>query len=282
MPPSTLGISQNLHDMATAITFDIMPLWQLARAVPWIAVLAICGGLAAVVAVAALLGQPPGSSKRRAGAMISVYFCLGVAMIVYARTRYQWGGGPINIRHASHYDWLLVPSAAVLLDRVQSMIRVSPALLLCAVTSVIICLRAYEIGSRLYTFQRTEPALERIVATGEGAPPAELLLRQVFLAYGRIKPLGEFVRSVSPECRLVSNLFNLLRALYDVPVTGPQYWQRPVQPEPTVVIIASPDLDPATNSDLFIGMKPIVPANMPPGIHIFSDQPERCVRAAAG
>ena len=262
MPPSTSGIWQNLHDMSTAITFDMIPFWQASRATPWIVVLPICGGLSAFIITGALFGAPPGSLQRRAGITLGTYFCLGISMIIYARTRYQWGSGsgiPIGIRNASYYDWLLVPALAVTLcfadslihrqdQSARSAIRLPPIVILCAVVGIVMGLRFYNTIGSLHALEQTAPYLERIVVTGEGKPPPQLQTRQIYLAYSKIKPLGQFVQTVSPDCRLVSNLYDMLVALYDVPVTSTTDWQSADRPEPTVVVLASPDSVPSSNS----------------------------------
>jgi len=124
MPPSDIGLLTNVRTYLQALLLDI-------SAVPPIAQLAWAGKVLLIMTVLALIltwrawpqfkaiWKHASQNTNLALLCLGSYFILGAAMVIIARTRYQWGE-TINLRHVLQYSWAFFAASAVLIAGTRS------------------------------------------------------------------------------------------------------------------------------------------------------------------
>lgn len=130
MPPSTIGLIQNLRTYIEALLNDVTACRACALYTAWsIPGLLI---LATILSFACWLifraWRNLGNSVKRLLIISGIYIIMGSCVVIIARTRYQWGE-PINIRHTLQYTpFLLVILLTLISKRVIAMVQIRVAL----------------------------------------------------------------------------------------------------------------------------------------------------------
>jgi hypothetical protein len=279
MPPSTRGLVTNLWDMSNALMFDFVPFHSASHLLPWyvsIGIISIC--CIGVISIGVLRSLPD-RNLRRLCVFAGTYILLGLTMTVVARTRYEWCGDSciISVRHASQYDWLMLPIAVIILATLCPVSRGWTIVTYSTITLVIMALRTAEAADRLLFYQRTAANVASIVETGRiPASGPQPQLRQMFLAYEQIGQLDSIAREISPDCRIFSNLYDLLVARYGVAA-----FQMPrslPMDRPAVAVIAAVPAGTAPAFSLDESLLPADIRNLPASLHLYSNAPSTCVR----
>ena len=199
-------------------------------------------------------------------------------MTVLARTRYQWGEF-IWARHAAQYDWLLLPLAVLMVSRSGTRGPAHGRWLVCAVTVAVLGARAADIGGRLLAVTAARPAIERMVQGGVVDQGAFAQVRQMFRAYQSVPALA-FVTTVRDNgCVVRSNIKNVLSVQYDMFTA--EYGGTAAIPDlpPSLVLIAAMNASAGTMPVPPDTWPELVIDHLPKGLHVFSNQPEVCLKA---
>ena len=122
MPPSTVGAGSNLRIFIEAQIFDVLGSRELGRLAGW-----SIPGLVTLLVVAIVFVHLSSkqwstfqSAERRAFVLSLTYAVLGAAIVVAARTKYEWGDS-IQIRNTMQYTlFILLPAAILLRHRLGS------------------------------------------------------------------------------------------------------------------------------------------------------------------
>ncbi|MBS0644060.1 MAG: hypothetical protein JSS43_29710 [Proteobacteria bacterium] len=284
MPPSTRSLWTNLGDLGAAFNFELLPVYALSRSIPYGlslgAAAAFCGG----VVVLGLTRRDLPAQARRLMLFAGIYLALGFMMLVHARSRYEWGE-IIWERHVAQYDWVILPalmaSCLALHDRWRKRLLIAGMFLaICG-----IAIRTADIANRFAFYAHTAPEVSRIITTGDvkGADP-RLQLRQFFQAWERTPELANVVAQLNSACGLVTPIYDLLLAVYDVRSVPSERLQ-----ETAPVVLLDPATPPAIVSADWAKALPgsngalqLVPLpNLPAGIHVYSNAPGLCFRKPA-
>lgn len=104
MGQSTIGLVENVRTYINTITFDVTALQDLSEYIAWsIPGLAIILLIALTyVYLATLAWRKMANNEKKVFLFCALYVAIGSAVVIVARTRYQWGEG-INIRHTLQY-----------------------------------------------------------------------------------------------------------------------------------------------------------------------------------
>ena len=120
MAPSTIDLLTNVRTMVQEFAFDVTGVRAVGVTVAWNAalLLAFAGVQGMVLVQAARVVKVLDEAPRRALLLTGFYCLLGVAMVVAARTRFEWGE-PINIRHTLQYSlyWFVLHAIIYLSSR---------------------------------------------------------------------------------------------------------------------------------------------------------------------
>lgn len=102
--PSTVSFASNVADYSRAFFFDLTAHWRLLQALSSDTVAIIALTLAAILAglIALSLWRTSNAPARRTALLCFTYVAVGTALVILARTRYQWGE-LINLRHTMQY-----------------------------------------------------------------------------------------------------------------------------------------------------------------------------------
>jgi hypothetical protein len=217
MPPSTSGIWRNLEDLGSALISDILPVYHLAHAIFWLVPLLLISLFSLCTCGYGIFRASDGSALRRFLLFAGSYVAIGLAMTVYARTRYEWGE-PIWERHVAQYDWLIMPAVMALIVPGMKSMRHWAIAAVATLAILVVTVRFLEVSDKLVFYQRTAGEVSRIVETGDvkNVDP-HIQLRQIYKAYENTPALTAFLHTVSPGCPIVSNLHDLIVAAYDLP-----------------------------------------------------------------
>lgn len=137
MEPSTVGLVTNIRESLRISFHDISGLWEVGTLLAWDSA-AMAGAVLALFVVSVLIyfkkswrrvatgatnaqlsgpQRDAGTLRRMMIVALAVYAVLGWLIVIYGRTKYEWGE-PINLRHALQYDWAFVALLMVLFGRV--------------------------------------------------------------------------------------------------------------------------------------------------------------------
>lgn len=216
MPPSTLGYSGNIRYYVSATLGDIVAGHTIQRIVTWNNMIILAVAVAAMAAAWLVRtgtarvwrGLPPASKEILL--LLCAYAAAGAAVVIAARSRYEWGEF-IGLRHVLQYDWVLLSLAAFLIERWGRLARVAlSAILIVAVLLVGLRLQfaGRELAMRreeMATTTRTQdPSALARMKTGSFRLATNLLI-------ARDPQLLKAIRDLPPSAVLVSNYDNVLR-----------------------------------------------------------------------
>lgn len=143
MDPSTLGVLANLRYLAAAALNDVVAVHGLMDAVVWRDGVLLLAGLACAALLWRLRGRPlaawrelPGGSRETV-ILLGSYAAAAAAVLVAARSRYEWGEF-IGLRHLLQLDWILLAAAAVALERGPPLRRTGVAVTLALIATLLI------------------------------------------------------------------------------------------------------------------------------------------------
>ena len=206
MPPSTVGVMENIGAAMSAYVFDSFPhgQWFASRYV-W--VIAILFTLVVLLLLrGTFVRYEQDNPLCRFTLLAVIYAVLGTIMTVAARTRYQWGE-PIGIRHIAQYDSFLIASALIWLGRFWSVQRRTASAVIAAIILVIVGGRAWFFVQR---YQYLSPASKQ--------PSVSLMgndreAQKVILHYSRSPQLYDLAARISPACHVSTNLYTVMDSI---------------------------------------------------------------------
>lgn len=211
MPPSTVGVAQNVSDLMNALVYDLLPVMLLrGQAAPILATLLVVSasviGLIAVRRLRAQLrvGEAAGelSEFRRRAAFLTFsvsYSLISATMLVAARSRYEWGE-LISERHVAQFDWLLVTSVLTAITGLIPARRAATAALVAVVASTIALRCWYFVGVHQ----------DYVEARDAGQPVASTAA----LAFSKSTAAAHLVRSIPDHCDIIGNAALVIQATY--------------------------------------------------------------------
>jgi 4-amino-4-deoxy-L-arabinose transferase-like glycosyltransferase len=278
MPPSTHGLRDTLRDMGQSITFAVVPSEAISHLIPWPLPLFFAGAVCLACCTWAVVAKRGSPVVRRALAVTSCFVVVGIAVTVAGRVRYEWGA-EISVRHASQYEWLLLPLGAALalglLPRRRRLLLAGTF----GAAAIVVGLRVWETADHWVFLRETDRTVGEAVAVGT-YPPSDVGLhlewRQFFRHYERVADLHSLARQIAPSCVIVSNLRDLLLALDDVAVLGAGN----LIPNERDVVSIQGLLPPAVGQSEGAHdpqLMPIGILGLPPSIRVFSNAPARCL-----
>jgi 4-amino-4-deoxy-L-arabinose transferase-like glycosyltransferase len=134
MSPSTVSFSENIWDYARAATKDLFGIYRYPKLIDW-DFLVFVSAVTMIIGIGAyFFYRNREEIRKRAKSFlgefrvlspnifvlitISIYSAIGIAIVIYGRTKYQWGVH-INIRHVMQYDWAILTILFFLLLRLM-------------------------------------------------------------------------------------------------------------------------------------------------------------------
>lgn len=203
MPPSNLGLMENIGAAMSAYAYDSFP----SSASRWLAAryVLLSAPLFALLVLLLLLGvciryrqnKPFG----RFALLGLIYAVLGTAMVVAARTRYQWGEF-ISVRHIAQYDSFLIAGALIWLGLFWP-VRWRGAVI-AAIVLVIVGWRGWFFVQR---YHHLEPVPHQSSASFfEDNRDAQNIL----MYYARLPQLSALTSRISPACHVSTNLYTIM------------------------------------------------------------------------
>ena len=203
MPPSTVGVMENIGAAIGAYSLDSFPHIQwLASQHVW--VIAI---LFAFVVLSLLRGAfvryDQDKPLCRFILLAVAYAVLGTIMTVAARTRYQWGE-PISLRHIAQYDSFLIASALIWLGRFWTAGRRTAGAVITATVLVIVGGRAWFLAQR---YQYLSPASKQPSVSLMGT---DREAQNAIMHYSRLPQLHDLAARISPGCHVTTNLYTIM------------------------------------------------------------------------
>lgn len=224
MPPSEVGVIHNARVFLQAQLMDL-------SASEWVASLAWHGPVLLAVTVllvawlwrsrrAWLQGWQSASPQvRLAVAGLACYAAAGMVMVVFARSRYQWGE-PINLRHVLQYSWAILGLAAIAVARGgRSRAAAMTAL---ALVVVLVAARLSYAHEQLAAERRVQQAIaaqpDPLRSVPPLAAPASIITEKLKLALARDAALIARLRAEPASTVLVSNFADVFIVTTDRPV----------------------------------------------------------------
>ncbi|MES2294158.1 MAG: hypothetical protein V4527_12725 [Pseudomonadota bacterium] len=216
MPPSTLGYSGNIRYYVSATLGDIIAGQKIQHVVTWNNMIILAVALVAMAAAWLVRtgtariwrGLPPASKEILV--LLCAYVAAGAAVVIAARSRYEWGEF-IGPRHVLQYDWILLGLTAFLVERWGRLSRVALSALLIVVVLLAglrlqfagreLAMRREEVAT---TMRTQDPLALASMKTGSFRLATNLLIT-------RDPQLLEAIRDLPPATVLVSNYDNVLR-----------------------------------------------------------------------
>ncbi|MEP6830113.1 MAG: hypothetical protein ABI963_07220 [Rhizomicrobium sp.] len=216
MAPSTLGYIANIRYFVAAVLGDVVAIRAIHHAVTWNNT-AMAGLVVAVLLATWLMrtramriwrGLDP--SAKEIIALLSAYFVAGAAVLIAARSRYQWGEF-IDLRHVLQYDWILLAGVALFLERGGRISRAAWSAVLVAVV-VLAGLRFQFADQEMATHRREAATISRSQEPEAlaGLPSGSIRLATNMLIAHDARLLRA-VHDLPPDVVLASNYHNVLR-----------------------------------------------------------------------
>lgn len=213
MPASDVGLITNIRTFVAALFHDLSGSSTFGRAIGW----DIRALIAVGAALLALAAYPLMSTwnKRPLAAQAAIillagYFAFGAAMVIYARTKYQWGE-PINLRHVIQYTWI-IPALITAAYTTAPKRRATHAAL--AAVTVLFMLRAqdaladYDHQARMTALLHSAPPAQAVAQLPD---PGWIMTGPLKKTYFSDTRLAQFVGSLPSNTYLVSNYADVLR-----------------------------------------------------------------------
>ena len=220
MAASTLGLAINIRYFLAAMLTDITANREIIYANFWnnkVLVAVVAAPLVlAVIRRKALLALWRGLSFTAKNAVISLgaYLVFGAAVVVIARSRYEWGE-LISDRHFLQYDWIIWAMAALLVEN-GGRISKGTIALASAVATVLVGFRV-SLASQEVALARLESAAV-FTATGpiglsqiKTPDPAGSYQRIMRLTIARDHELIRAIAKLPADVSLISNYEDVLR-----------------------------------------------------------------------
>ena len=178
MAPSTLGLMTNLRAFLAAALGDLFGAHIVGTlAWMWQGLLCITAANIAIAAATMLAWRTMSNDEKYALIVLIAYFAIGSSVVVYARTKYQWGE-QISERFAFQYSWAILISMMIIgskyAERPRS--RTMTALLLLVIGSGLMGLRIYDVTVFYQRIAGTEKQLRwqqnrELITAMEALPP---------------------------------------------------------------------------------------------------------------
>lgn len=209
MPPSTIGMSDNIRTMAYAFCYDMIPIFGPIRYTverDWLDILVYAAFVAGVIWIN-FARKYSRRGPRNLSVFAMCYVTLGAVVLIAARTRYQWGG-IINERLTSQYDWLFLTVVAATIANFNS--RRQIAILLCCCT-VILGIRGRWFLERLSEEAAATSNVESLIEASNGTDGTDHAnARQFWFRYSVSPELKSFVQDLPTICTIATNLYNVV------------------------------------------------------------------------
>lgn len=204
LPPSTVGVAQNVTDLMTAVVRDFLPILPLSGT-PTTVIFVLVAISACVLTARALLRvhkvgslcfEMSDDSRQARRRCVFLTFAMGYSaisavMLVVARSRYEWGEF-ISWRHVAQFDWLLATALIAAIGWRLSSPRALAAVLIAVVTSVL-ALRVWHVAD---FHQRM------VQARDTGRPFHSHVVHHAFAASASA---ADLVHRVPAHCDIISN-----------------------------------------------------------------------------
>jgi hypothetical protein len=203
MPPSTVGVMENIGAAMGAYSFDSLPHLQwLASQYGW--VIAILFASAVLLLLRGTFARYDQDKPLCRFALLAVlYAVLGTIMTVAARTRYQWGE-PISVRHIAQYDSFLIAGVLIWLGRFWTARQRTVSAVIAATVLVIVGGRAWFFVQR---YQYLNPASKQSSVSLMGN---DREAQNVIMHYSGLPQLRALAARISPGCHVSTNLFTVM------------------------------------------------------------------------
>lgn len=217
MAPSTLGLIANVHYFLIAVVIDLIARPGLKGAILWnnAFLFALGAGAIALLAIyrkalAHLWGEWP-TAKKEMFVLLVCNFIAGAAVVILARSRYQWGEF-IGPRHLLQYDWLLFAGSALLLEQAGQMSK--RALVVISISAAaFIGFRAvyafHEIRSDQYKYTRS---LEASLPSDFPSMTPDDTRITMQMAIARDRALIRAISNLPTDTILISNYEDVIKA----------------------------------------------------------------------
>ena len=199
MPPSTRGVMENIGDAIAAYIFDSFSA-GLATGHVLVGVL-LFALLVLLLLLGACIRYRQDKPLGRFVLLSAIYAVLGTAMVVAARTRYQWGE-LISVRHIAQYDSFLIAGALIWLGQFYRR-RTAGAMIATAVL-VIVGWRAWFVVQR-YQYLSSVSQQDSTSLAGNDRDAQRVILR-----YAQLPKLRDLAGRISPACHVSTNLITLM------------------------------------------------------------------------
>ena len=189
MPPSTRPWLDNLHDAIFALAYGFLPMFRIADLAATHAMLTASG---LVIALALLVWMTRRAAPEHRILMLfaACYVLLGTAMLVVARSRYEWGE-LISYRHLSQHDvWLAI---AIMAGVMAWHPRRGVLIGLVASAAIVLGLRVVHLAQDY-----------RQLAATQGST------RNARLAMSTNAQIDRFIAGIPADCAIVSNLSEVI------------------------------------------------------------------------
>ena len=224
LPPSTLGLGSNIHYYIIALFDDLSGRPELKHDFLWnnTVLSASCVVLlAAIILFRNALIQYWKAIAPQQRQVIILILCNGLAgsaIVILARTRYQWGE-LINTRHLMQYDWMVFACAALLISPLAQKSRRVAAV----VVVLILALFGLRLGHALteiekdrvqYAASRTTYAPSQLANPGQNEDHTLMVQR-----LRQDSALLSAIRSLPRQTILLSDRYEVLRVETGRPVT---------------------------------------------------------------
>jgi hypothetical protein len=271
-----------MRDMGVSIALAVVPSESISRSVPWQLSLLLAAGISVSSALAAFLNRRATSIARRGLVVASCFVMTGIMVAIAGRTRYEWGA-EISVRHASQYDWLLLPLGVMLVlcglrGRTRAILRAAGG-----IAAIVVMLRGYEVADRWSFLRAADNTVNEAIASGvypSSDVGRHLQARQFFRHYEHMIELRTASRKINPRCTIISNIYELLIAQYDIAALPSD--QRALDDRDVVLIQALlPNTTSANGAAYTIRLMPVRIRGLPASVQVFSSSPKRCLGEAA-
>lgn len=223
MARSHLGLVSNIRYFEAAFLNNLVAVHGLSGRVVWSdivifgAPLALAGLLLLRRRLVARIFAELTPEQRLAVGVLGVYVLAQAAVIILARTRYEWREF-IGLRHVLQIDWAVLALGALFIDKWRPRAAEAVAIALCVVALVGLRI-SYAVGELRLEAQELAAAAHPAglsVGSGPSAPyPFQLAVK---LAIARDGALVSSVRNLSADAVIVSNYADVLQIQAGRPV----------------------------------------------------------------
>lgn len=207
LPKSTLSLTHNIGTAVGSYVYDSFPLYSIKQFFEWNittgAVLALL--FLIILAVWAITNYRKSEEVSRFILLVVIYAVVGTAMVVVARTRYQWGE-EIGVRHVAMYDAFLIAAALLCLFAAKLRHTAIPAIIACAFVVSVVGLRAWFFVGEYKNFRSVPDHHSASLLLSN--PPS----RQYLLYYSHLAEVRALETQIAPGCFVATDIFTLLNS----------------------------------------------------------------------